>query len=63
MTVVDDCDAVAQEVGLVHEVRGEDDGPVGLVLDQQVPDGAAGVGVHAGGGLVKHDGSGSSSYV
>jgi len=54
LATVDDGDAVAEQVGLVHEVGGEDDGAALLVLDEQVPDGSAGVGVHSSGRLVQH---------
>lgn len=37
-----DGDAVAQQVGLVHEVCGEQDGAAALLALQQVPGGAAG---------------------
>ena len=53
LPTVDDGNPVAQQVGLVHEVSGEDDGPAGLVFDQQLPDGSPGVGVHSSRGLVQ----------
>ena len=53
LSTVDYCDTVAKQVCLVHEVGGEDDGAASLVLDQQVPDGSPGVGVHPRGGLVQ----------
>lgn len=49
-----DGDAVPQQVSLVHEVGGQQDGAVALVLLQKVPDGPPGDGVHARGGLVQH---------
>ena len=55
LPTVDDGNPVAQQVGLVHEVSGEDDGPPGLVLDQELPYGSPGVGVDPGSGLVQHN--------
>ena len=55
LSTVDYCDTVAKQVCLVHEVGGEDDGAASLVLDQQVPDGSPGVGVHPRGGLVQYN--------
>lgn len=37
-----DGDAVAEQVGLVHEVRGEQDGAATLLSLKQVPGGASG---------------------
>ena len=55
LSTVDDGNAVAEQVRLVHEVGGEDDGAPELVLDQQVPDGSPGVRVHSCGRLIQHD--------
>ena len=58
--VVDDGDAVPEEVGLVHEVRRQQDGAPRLVLGQQVPDGAPRVRVHARRRLVQHHCAGTT---
>ena len=55
LSTVDDGDAVAKQVRLVHEVGGEDDGATELVLDQQVPDGSPGVRVHSCRWLIQHN--------
>lgn len=47
-----DGDAVAEQVGLVHEVRGEQDGAAALLSLKQVPGGASGWRIHSGCGLV-----------
>mmetsp|Transcript_36033 Transcript_36033/g.87523 ORF Transcript_36033/g.87523 Transcript_36033/m.87523 type:complete len:1121 (-) Transcript_36033:371-3733(-) len=52
-----DGDAVGEQLRLVEEVRGEHERPPLALLSQQPPDGAAGVRVHAGGGLVEEDGA------
>ena len=49
-----DGDAVAQHVGLVHVVRGQQDGAALAVPLQQLPRLAAGRGVHARRRLVQH---------
>ena len=54
LPAVDDGDPVPQQVGLVHEVGGEDDGAARLVLGQQVPDGPPRVRVHTRRRLVQH---------
>ena len=38
----------------VHEMSAEEDGPILLVLDEEVPGGPPGIGVHPRGGLVQH---------
>ena len=55
LSTVDDGNAVAQQVGLVHEVGGEDDGAAQLVLDQQVPDGSTRVRIHSSSRLIQYN--------
>ena len=50
-----DGDPVAENVGLLHVVRRQEDRSVLLVLLEQVPDLPSHLGVHSGGGLVEHD--------
>ena len=54
--VFDDGDAVAEALGFFHQMRGEEDG-FAAVADaaDEVPDGAAGLRVEAGGELVEED--------
>lgn len=49
-----DGDSVPEQIGFVHEVRGEQDGTTALLALQQVPGGPSGRGVHSRGGLVQH---------
>lgn len=49
-----DGDAVAEQVGLVHEVRGEQDGAAAPLALQEVPGGPSSRWVHARRGLVQH---------
>lgn len=49
-----DGDPISQQVGLVHEVCGQQDGAATLLALQQVPGGPAGWGVHSWGGLIQH---------
>ena len=52
--VIHDGDAVAQALGLIHVVRGENDGAARLLeLVDQVPQMAARLGIEAGGRLVE----------
>ena len=44
---------VSQQIRLVHEVSGENDGAPRLVLDEQVPDSTARIGVNPRCGLVQ----------
>ena len=54
--MIHDGDAVAEALGLLHVMGGEDDGAAGLLeLVDQVPEMAAGLGVEAGGGLVEKE--------
>ena len=53
-SVVDDGNAVSEEVSLVHEVCGHDDGPARLVLDQQIPNATTRVRVHPSGRFVQN---------
>ena len=57
LAVVDDGDAVAELVGLVHVVRGQEDGEIALGLDlaQHLPDRHPRHRVEAGGGLVEEE--------
>ncbi len=57
LAVVHDGDAVAKLVGLVHVMRGDEDGEVALALEagEHFPDGDARDGVEAGGGLVEEE--------
>ena len=57
LAVIDDGDAVAQAVGFVHVVRGDQDGERAAVLDlgQHLPDGDARDGIEAGGRLVEEE--------
>ena len=58
---VDDVHLVGEPLGLVHEVRGQHDRhAVGAQLVDQVPGGAPGLRVHAGGRLVEEDQLGSA---
>lgn len=50
----DDGYAVAQNVGLVHVVGGQEDGPILFVLVEHVPGGSPGGWVHAGHWLIKY---------
>lgn len=49
-----DGDPVSEQIGFVHEVRGEQDGTAALLALQQVPGGPSGGRVHTRGGLVQH---------
>ena len=55
LAVIDDGDAVAEAVGFVHVVGGDQDGELALALDvgQHFPDGHAGDGIESGGGFVE----------
>src|SRR5207244_2939436 len=56
LAVVDDGDAVAELVGLLHIVGGEDDGDAfAAEVADGVPHGDAALGVEAGGGLVEEE--------
>ena len=55
LSTVDDGNAVAEQVRLVHEVGGEDDGAAQLVLDQQIPDGSSGVRIHSSSRLIQYN--------
>ena len=56
LAVRHDHDAVAEEIGFVHEVRAQQNDAVLLLLFQKLPDLATRGGVHAGRGLVEeHD--------
>ena len=55
LATIDDSNPVPEEVGLVHEVGGQDYGAPCLVLDQQLPDGAPWVGVHPSRWLIQHN--------
>ena len=52
--VVHDGDPVAEALRFVHVMRGEDDGSTGVLqLVDEIPEVTAGLGIEAGGGLVK----------
>ncbi len=55
LAVIDNGDAVAELVGLFHVVRGEQHGEVARLSEvvEHLPDGDAGDGIEAGGGLVE----------
>ena len=54
LAVVHDADAVAELVGLLHVVRGQEDRlAVGVQLAEDLPQGDAALRVEAGGGLVE----------
>ena len=56
LAVVHDGDAIAEALGLVHVVRGENDGAAApLEVVDQVPQMAARLGIEAGGGLVEKE--------
>ncbi len=55
LSVVDDGNPVSEQVRLVHEVGRHDDRLSGLVLDQQVPNAPARVGIDSGGRFVQND--------
>ena len=60
---VDDRDVVGELLGLVHVVRGEDDrDAVGAQVADEVPGGAAGLRVEAGGRLVQEDQLGAADH-
>lgn len=60
LTVVHDANTVAQEVGLVHEVRRQDDDSVIFVVLHHLPDVSSGGSVHSRGGLIQIDQLGTS---
>ena len=56
LAVVHDGDAVAEALGFVHVVGGEDDGSAGLFeLVDEIPEMATGLGIEAGGGLIEEE--------
>lgn len=54
-TIGHDGDAVPQQVSLLHEVCGEQDGAARSLLLQKVPDEPPSPRVHAGGGFIQED--------
>ena len=56
LTLSDDCNTIAQQIGFVHKVGGQYDRPAGLVFQQDVPDGPAGIRIHSGRRFVENYG-------